>query len=409
MIKRITSDELINGSIVLFLMFNLFNFLNFLFQFLMARMLGPIEYGVFATIMSLLYFMAIPSESIQTLISQYTSKLSAHQNYGGIKYILFKMLKKGTKITLLIYLLLIPFFYFYSYFLNIDFFLVLLSGTMIFSVFLLPTTRGIMQGMKKFNVFGINLILEAIIKLILAILLILLGMKTYGAIIGIIFGSVIAFVISLIPLSKILHAKREQADISKIYEHSTPIFLALIAILMMQSIDVIIAKRIFSPVLAGQYAVANLMGKIIFFGTIAISKTILPITSERFEIGKSTKKLFFKAFGIVSVLCFMALILFAVFPELIVQTLFGEEYIQISSIIFNMGIAFTFISLSNLVLIYGISINKKIKITYLLFVLIIQTILLLISSFDLYYYSISMIVSGLLLFVSSIIIIKKKN
>jgi O-antigen/teichoic acid export membrane protein len=375
----------------------------------MARMLGPAEYGVLAVLMSLIYFIAIPSESIQTLISKYTSKLSAKSNYRGIKYLLAKMLKKGTRITILIFLLMIPFFYFYSYFLNIDFYLVLLTGTMIFSVFLLPTTRGVMQGMKKFNSLGINMVLEAILKLIIAVILIALGIKTYGAVIGIIGGSIIAFVFSLIPLRKILSTNEEKIDSTKIYEQSTPIFFALIAILLMQSIDVIIAKRVFSPDIAGQYAVANLMGKIIFFGTVAISKTMLPLTSERFETGISTRRLFFKALGIVSVLCLIALILFAFFPQLIVEILFGEEYLQSASIVLNMGIAFSFISLANLVLIYGVSINKKIKVQYLIIVLVAQIILLTLSSFSLYYYSISMAFSGLLLFISSIIIIKKRE
>lgn len=74
MLKRIMSNELVKGSIVLFILFNIFNVLNFVFQFLMARMLGPSDYGVFAALITLIYIIAIPSDSIQTVVSKYTSK-----------------------------------------------------------------------------------------------------------------------------------------------------------------------------------------------------------------------------------------------------------------------------------------------------------------------------------------------
>src|SRR3989338_9543104 len=106
MIKKITSSELVKGSIILFVTFSIFNFLNFIFQFLMARMLGPAEYGIFAVIMALFYFMAVPSDSIQTVISKYTSKLKVKNEYGKIKLLLIKSLKRGFLIAVILFILL---------------------------------------------------------------------------------------------------------------------------------------------------------------------------------------------------------------------------------------------------------------------------------------------------------------
>ena len=407
MIKKIVSNELVRGSFVLFITFNIFNILNFVFQFSMARMLGPVEYGVFAVLMSMLYFMAIPSDSIQTIVSRYTSKFNVKEENGKIKSLITKSLKKGILFAFLIYLLLIPFFYLFSYFLNISFFLVLLTGLMLFTFFLIPTTRGVLQGQKRFNSLGINMVLDSGIKVLISLYLVFIGWSVYGAVSSILLGSFIALVLSFIPLRKTLSEKSKSANFSGIYQYSSPIVFSILAILLMQSLDVILAKRFFSPEVAGQYAVANLIGKMIFFGTLAISKSMFPLSSEKFDDGKNTNKIFYRSLIIVLFLCVSALLVLLLFPELFVKVLFGEKYLPVSNIIFNIGLAFSFISLSNLVVLYCISVNRKINTFYMAGFVIIQVILLWLFKSSLYSFSIAMMISSLLLFIGSLIIIKK--
>ena len=407
MIKKIVSNELVRGSFVLFIAFNIFNILNFVFQFSMARMLGPVEYGVFAVLMSMLYFMAIPSDSIQTIVSRYTSKFNVNGENGKIKSLITKSLKKGILFAFLIYLLLMPFFYLFSYFLNISFFLVLLTGLMLFTFFLIPTTRGVLQGQKRFNSLGINMVLDSGIKVLISLYLVFIGWSVYGAVLSILLGSFIALILSFIPLRKTLSEKSKSANFSGIYQYSSPIVFSILAILLMQSLDVILAKRFFSPEIAGQYAVANLIGKMIFFGTLAISKSMFPLSSEKFDDGKNTNKIFYRSLIIVLFLCVSALLVLLLFPELFVKVLFGEKYLPVSNIIFNIGLAFSFISLSNLVVLYCISVNRKINTFYMAGFVIIQVILLWLFKSSLYSFSIAMMISSLLLFIGSLIIIKK--
>lgn len=409
MLKKINSGEFIRGSIILFVTFGIFNVLNFIFQSSMARMLGPIEYGVFAAITAIIYFVATLSESVQIIVAKYTSAFNVEKKIGKIHYLINKIFGRGMKTSVKIFLFLIPFFILFSYFLKINIFLVLLTGSMIFSIFLLPVTRGVMQGMKKFDVLGINMILEGILKVIISIILVLSGIGVYGAVMGIIGGTLIAFLISLISIKDVLNGKKEDADISKIYSYSPSVLYAIFIILLMQSLDVLIAKSIFTAELAGQYAVANLMGKIIFFGTVAISKTMLPLSAERFEKGVKTNKLFNKALILTLLLCVSTIAIYGIFSELVVTILFGEEYLEISSIILNIAIAFTFISLANLIFTYGISINKQIKWYFLVLFILTHVILLIIFSQNIYNYSIAMVISGLVLFLGSLFIILKNK
>ena len=172
MLKKFFGSELGKGAIILFIMMNFANLLNFIFHFAMGRMLGPEGYGVFAVLMSLLYIYSIPVESIQNLVSKYTTKLNLEKNYGKIKCLMIKSLKKGFISGLGVFIILIPVSFFISQFLNINFWLIVITNCFIFSAFSIPITRGILQGRKKFGVFGGSIVIESILKISFGILLI---------------------------------------------------------------------------------------------------------------------------------------------------------------------------------------------------------------------------------------------
>ena len=222
MIKKIFSNELMRGSLILFITFNIFNLLNFIFQFSMARMLGPADFSVLASIMTLLYFLALPSESIQTIVSRYTSKFNVKKENGKIKNLLIKSLKKSSLVALILFILLLPIFFLFGYFLDIPFSLVALSGVVLFSFFLIPTTRGVMQGMKKFGALGSNMILDSLIKVVIAVILVYLGFGVYAAVGSIIIGGLVALSISLIPLKDVMKSKIEITAIKLIVFQSIP-------------------------------------------------------------------------------------------------------------------------------------------------------------------------------------------
>ena len=93
-IRKLSGEEIFRGGIVLLIMVNIFNFLNYLFHFSMARLLTPADYGVLAVLMSLVYIFTIQGEGIQTIVSRYTTRFNIKKQYGKIKYLLVRSLKK---------------------------------------------------------------------------------------------------------------------------------------------------------------------------------------------------------------------------------------------------------------------------------------------------------------------------
>ena len=64
---------LLGGSLILLITFNLYALINFFFQFSMARMLSIADYGTLAALYSIVYFMGVFAEPIQTVITKYSA------------------------------------------------------------------------------------------------------------------------------------------------------------------------------------------------------------------------------------------------------------------------------------------------------------------------------------------------
>jgi len=410
-IKRLGGDELVRGSFLLFVMIVIFNLLNYVFQMSMARMLGPADYGILAVLMSFIYIFSIPSESIQTVITKYTSEFNAGKKFGKIRYLLSKGIRKSLLFASIIYVLLIPVAFFLSSYLKIESSLILITFLFIFYVFTLPLIRGVIQGQKKFFGLGLSLIIESAIKVIFSIMLVIIGWRVYGALIGLFMGSTLALIISVFMIREVLSAKKEGDEFKDIYRNSIPIVVSMIALTVMYSFDIILARRFFSPEIAGQFAFVSLIGKTIFFVSSAIGKTMFPMIAEDLEEGKKkSSKLFRKSILIVGMISIFALMLYFFWPREIIQiiSLGSDQYLPSANILFILGVAYSFLSLCNIVLLYGISRNRLGKRSYTLLIFAgLQLVVLFIFNNNTVEYSLALMFSNLLILLYSVWITRK--
>jgi len=397
-IKELKKDELVRGSIVLFVMVNLFNFFNYVYHFLMARMLSVSDYGILMSLFSLIYIFSVPSEAVQIIFSKYTSECS--KNKGKIKDLLFRGLRKAVKISFLLYLAFIPIALFLSFFLNIRLSLFLLTGLFIFGSFINPVARGILQGKKRFFGLGASLNLESVTKIIIAIILVLAVGNVYGALYSVILSTVVGFFVALFFIKDIIKSKREKSGVKGIYGYSWSAFLLFTAIMMLLSLDVILAKRFFSSDIVGKYAVASLLGKTIFFATSGIGKAMFPISSERKVSEK--KGVFVKALVLTVLLSLAAVIIFLTAPKLVIIILFGGKYVEIGPILVYTGIAFSMLSITNLIVLHKLS-YKKAKYSYIMiFFVAMQAVLLYLFRESVLNFSIALCVANFLAMLGSL-------
>src|SRR3989344_9658862 len=84
----------LQDNFVLFGTTMLLHILGFLFHFYASRKLGPAEYGLFGSLLSLLYIITVPLNTIQTAISIFVSRFKVSGEHGKINFLLRHSLKK---------------------------------------------------------------------------------------------------------------------------------------------------------------------------------------------------------------------------------------------------------------------------------------------------------------------------
>jgi O-antigen/teichoic acid export membrane protein len=152
-----------------------------------------------------------------------------------------------------------------------------------------------------------------------------------------------------------------------------------------------------------------MIGKMIFFGTYAISKAMFPISVQRFEEKEHSGDLLKNSSLLVSIICLFAILIIGLFPKLIIQILFGSQYLGVSNYLVYLAIGFSFLCMSNLFLIYGLSKNK-IKLTesfVMIFFILSEIVLLSIFNKTLIQFITIFIILNVAMFLWSLIIVRK--
>ncbi len=396
--------ELLKGSAILLICFGAFNVFNLLFHLVMARTLSVAEYGILATLFSLIYITGVFSESIQTVITKYSSD---EQKKSRIKNIFFRAGRKAVFLGAGFYVAYLGIAILLSNLLDIKYALLAINGIVVLFAFILPVVRGIMQGKKRFYALGTSVVSESVFKLVLSLTLVFLGFGIYGAVWGVVISSGLALMLSLFLIRDFVSVNEEIGEFDGIYSYAKPTFIVTLALVLVCSIDVIIARMVFTPEVAGSYAIASVLGKIIFWGTAPVSKAMFPISSEQHT--KTGRGIFYNSALIVGALICAGLVIYSAFPEIVVRIFSGENLPESASILLYLGLGNAILALSNLALLYKLSRGKIRNSIWLFLPVLIQAGLLYVFSSDIIKFSIAFVLSSALFFITTIILLNQKE
>jgi len=369
-------------------------------------MLTISDYGVLAALFSTVYILGIFSESIQIVITKFAS---LENKPGKLKNIFMKSMKKASKFSFILFIIYLIVGVPLSSLLKISYPLFVINGLMVFVAFLIPVGRGMMQGRKMFGSLGANMIIESGFKLLLGVGFVFMGLGVYGAVSGAVLGPIIAIFFSFVLLKKIVSAKEIKTKTDGIYSYTKPVFVTMFSLLVFYSIDIIIAKIVFSPDVAGFYAIASILGKTIFWGTQPISKAMFPLTTEK----KASKKkktrhsIFANALGILVGLLVIAWAIFYFFPDILVRIFSGKVIPETSAILFFVALATGLLSLANLNLLYKLSRGKTQGYYNFLIFVVIEIALLFYFSANLTQFSIAFMTSSAIFLWGTVVLMNK--
>lgn len=377
LIKKAMENKLIKDNLILFIGTLILNVLGFAFHFYMGRALGPADYGALGVLLAIAYLMLIPMGTIQTGIANFTAKFKTSKEYGKISYLYKRASVRFGIISIASFILFLLISKPLAEFLKISWSSTIVVSFFLIFVFLLSVTRGTLQGLQKFTSLSFNLIIEGFVKFISGVVLVLIGFKVDGAIGSIVLAYFIAYLIGFYPIKKLLKIKGEEFNTKEVYAYTLPVLLMLVSLTMFYSVDIVITKHFFSLVDAGYYSALALLGKIVFFGSMSITQVMFPKLSESFvnKDGKH-KKLLFYSLGLISLFALSVILVYFFVPGIVVNILYGEEYITITKMVWIFGLFMGLFSMVYALAFYQISKHKTSFIWILFLFNILEAVLL---------------------------------
>jgi len=264
-----------------------------------------------------------------------------------------------------------------------------------------------MQARAQFTPLGFNMFAEGIVKLSIGIIFVYLGFRVYGSLLGIFLGGATAFALSFFSLKEIIKAKEEKIERPDIYNYAKAAFLITFIVVFFYSIDIIIARIFFSPEIVGGYAVASILSKAIFWGTLPISKAMFPLSARDSKIKGNSESLFYNSLAMIVGFIFVALTIFYLFPDFVIRIFAGKSLGLSKIVLIYLGIGTSLISVANLILLYKLSLGKVKNYFYLFFILIIEIFLLFYFSNNVLQYSLAFVTASAILLFSSVVLMNE--
>ncbi|MCK4827280.1 oligosaccharide flippase family protein, partial [bacterium] len=244
---------------------SLSNIGGWLFHVYMGRHLSPEDYGILYTLLALLMIVSVPAATIQTVITKYVSHFKAHSQYGKIRFLFFHALKKLSLYGGIGFLIFIALSGHIARFQQIPSQLpvVVVGFILLFSV-VGPLAGGIVQGMQRFDYMGWSMLCGTFTRLISAIILVSVGFGVNGALSSSIIAMFVSLFIIFLFLRSLFQEKtQERVDFGEIYRYSAPVIFALLCFMILTNVDAVLVKHFFSPLEAGNYSAAAMVGRII--------------------------------------------------------------------------------------------------------------------------------------------------
>ena len=363
-ITALRSNPLALGSFLMMASSVLVNFLNYVFNVFVVRLLGPSNYGVFASLVSLLTVISVPSSALTTSVAKFTAQFKGEGNAGKIGSLFLTLLKflfVGSLFTSIIF---VVFSGLIANFLNIsESWPVVLIGLSFLVV--LPQTAGVLQGLQAFTFLSFNSIFSAVVKLVAGLGLVYLGLSVNGALMGFILAILLPFLSSLFVLRGYFSRNGASLNWGSFLRYTPFAAAAVLGLTFLTTTDIILVKHYFSSFEAGIYSSLSLVGRVILFFSSPIPVVMFPLIAERHASKKSYHQYLFYSIFLVVLASSAITTFYWLFPQFSISFFFGSKFLAAAPYLGFFGIFITLYSICNVLVSFFLSVHKT-KVSYFL-------------------------------------------
>lgn len=206
--------------------------------------------------------------------------------------------------------------------------------------------RGALQGTLRFEALALTFLVEMVVRLVVGILLVALGYGVMGATIGLSLSlvatwAVVAVLVGRVPAQRVADALSG----TELRTYAGLVSVLLLAQIVANNSDVLVAKASLSPEAAGVYAAVALVGRAIFYLAWSVATVVFPVAAAA-EPGKSgVLRGGLLIVGALGSACALGGLLVG---GPILEIVLGEDYGGVSRLLAGYAVATTLFALANL-------------------------------------------------------------
>lgn len=366
LLKRLKQSDFLRHNAVFFLGSVGVGVLNYLYYPVLARLMDPAPFGEVQTLVSLFLqltvFMQVLNMVVVNVVVNYKDTNKANRT-------IFELEKLAVLIAAALVLISIlsgPWLKDVLQFQSSTPFVALALAILVS----MPLTfrSGFIRAKHRYSATSLSQALGAGGKIILSSILVVAGLSTLGATLGIVGAQLIALIYAAIIAARLGFARPEGARYSRKIDfsaikpelsYSGAVLVSSLTIMLLMSIDMLAVKYYFSPEEAGIYAGITSVARAIFFFTASVAMVLLPHVKLT-NSPKQNKQLLLKSLGLLFLVGGSGLTLFTLMPNLVIKILMGQQYTQFSDLLPWLSLATFIISILNLLFAYFLALRVKI-------------------------------------------------
>ena len=355
-----TGSGLIGPAIALFVSANIANAANLVFNMVFARLMGPAAFADLTLLLTLKLGVLSFLGALQFAFAEQTAKTADYQTNRMAAY----ALSWGSlKISVPIMFIVIALANFMSATLNFSSPLALALLALAIPFFLpMVIYRGLTQGLMKIPKIILSVQAEWFIRLVGSIILWKMGLGLPGIAIAIGLSILAAFLFSVNKEDYSLHKKavasKDYFAVKTLGITALPYLILQVAQVVVLDSDIIIAKALFTPQMAGLVAGLLLIQRVFFFAFLSCSAILQPFVARQTNADNTSKSLF-TLLAAIALITTAALAIIVPNSALVVEIMLGGDYAELASIVWISALTGAVFIVSHLCAIYQIAKGQK--------------------------------------------------
>lgn len=360
--KRFLGNELIAGAGFLFVASLFGSVFNFFFNLFMSRNLSVSDYGVLASLISIITLSMLVAGAVVPTIIRFAGSYFAKGEFHMVRGLFFKVSKLSLTLGIFVFFIFLIFWQRIGEFFNLnDRYLVILVGFVVFLIFIGVINGALLQAKLAFRFIAFTNLLSTFLKFLLGIVLVFFGFSVIGALWAILLSLLVPYLLSFIPLRLIFKkfVSAPKIQIRTLLVYGAPAAIASFSLMSLITTDIILVKHFFDPGRAGIYAGLSLIGRVIFFFSAPVGTVMFPMVVQKHTRRENYQNILRISVLLILLPSIALTIFYFIFPQLTIRFfLKNEEYVSAASYLGFFGIFIGLFSLLSVFTNFYLSIKR---------------------------------------------------